>query len=322
MKQFYLTKKINLIVSTILIILGVKKESVGLSTNRSNSLINFNTRNRFGLYSFKAALAFIFLFIGLGSSWGQSAGFNNTFAILSANGGANTYYDLNAATANADFDGTNLGSFNPASNSLTLKGAEHNVYKCGGCDLTSARLYYRIYLTSGSGGAFTALNTPYASGGANGCGGEDQQWALTTGNVNVLSGLAPGNYNLEVYSDATVTCSGGTVYAANNSANYKATFTVTGTNYVTTNNSSGLASTYATLAAAITALNAATITSPVVITLHGNETAPTGGYNITKTGTSAFPITIQGTGAAINNDTKIRVCQPGDIGVDLSNQSE
>ena len=283
MKHFYLTKKINNIVSTILILLGLKEESVGLTTTTtSSSVIHFDTRNRFGLYSFKAALAFIFLFIGLGSSWGQSAGFNNTFAILSANGGANTYYDLNAATSNPDFNGANLGSFNPGLNALTLKGAEHNVYKCGGCDLTSARLNYRIYLASGSGGAFTALNTPFASGGANGCGGADQQWALTTGNVNVLSGLAPGTYNLEVYSDATVTCSGGTVFASNNSANYKATFTVTGTNYVTTNNSSGLASSYPTLAAAITALNAATITSPVVITLYGNETAPVGGYNITK----------------------------------------
>lgn len=38
---------------------------------------------------------------------------------------------------------------------------------------------------------------------------------------------------------------------------------------VTTNSGSGLAATYTTLASAITALNAATITSPVVITLTG-----------------------------------------------------
>jgi len=62
---------------------------------------------------------FITLFFIGNMSYAQSAGFNNTFAILSANGAANTYYDLNAATANADFNGTNLGSFNPGSNSLT-----------------------------------------------------------------------------------------------------------------------------------------------------------------------------------------------------------
>ena len=46
---------------------------------------------------------------------------------------------------------------------------------------------------------------------------------------------------------------------------------------VTTNGGSGLAATYPTLAAAITALNAASITSPVVISQNGPETAPAGG---------------------------------------------
>ena len=63
---------------------------------------------------------------------------------------------------------------------------------------------------------------------------------------------------------------------------------------VATNSGSGLAPTYTTLAQAITALNAATITDPVVITLTGNETAPVGGFNITATGTSTNTITIQG----------------------------
>jgi len=172
-------------------------------------------------------LVLLIFFTNLSGVSAQSAGFNNTFVILSLNGGANTYYDLNAATANVDFNNANLGSFNPASNSLTLKGAEHNVWKCGGCDLTSTRLYYRIYLTSASGGGFTAVNLPWTSGFNNGCGGQDQMWSTTASNVNVLSGLNAGTYYLEVYSDASVTCSGGTIYAGNNGANYKATFTVT-----------------------------------------------------------------------------------------------
>jgi len=230
-------------------------------------------------------------------SFAQSAGFNTTYAILSINGGANAYYDLNASTANTDFNGANLGTFTPGVNSLVLRGSEHNVYKCGASDLTSTRLMYRIYSTSGSGGAFTSLNVPYTSGGNNGCGGQDQQWSLTGHNLNVLSGLAPGAYFLEVYSEATVTnCCGGMVYAGNGGANYKATFTVAN---VITNSGSGLASTYPTLASAITALNAATITSPVVITLFGNETAPAGGYDITKSGTSTNTITIQGNNSAI-----------------------
>lgn len=74
---------------------------------------------------------------------------------------------------------------------------------------------------------------------------------------------------------------------------------VFGNAQVTTNSGSGLAPTYASLASAITALNAATISSPVVITLTGNETAPAGGYSITATGTSTNTITIQGSTSVI-----------------------
>lgn len=72
---------------------------------------------------------------------------------------------------------------------------------------------------------------------------------------------------------------------------------------VTTNGGSGLAPTYSSLSAAVTALNAATISSPVVITLSGNETAPAGGYNITATGTSTNTITIQGSSSTITAPT-------------------
>ncbi|MBP6002942.1 MAG: carboxypeptidase regulatory-like domain-containing protein [Pyrinomonadaceae bacterium] len=69
---------------------------------------------------------------------------------------------------------------------------------------------------------------------------------------------------------------------------------------VTTNGGSGLAGSYLTLADAITALNAATITSPVIITADGTtETAPAGGYAITATGTAVNTITINGAGTTI-----------------------
>lgn len=71
---------------------------------------------------------------------------------------------------------------------------------------------------------------------------------------------------------------------------------------VTTNGGSGLDATYPSLASAIVALNSATISSPVVITLTGDETAPAGGYSITQLGaTSTNPITIQGSGSTITS---------------------
>lgn len=69
---------------------------------------------------------------------------------------------------------------------------------------------------------------------------------------------------------------------------------------VSTNGSSGLALSYTSLANAIIALNSATISSPVIITLSGNETAPVGGYAITQRGGSITnTITIQGSGSII-----------------------
>ncbi|HRS39695.1 MAG TPA: hypothetical protein P5292_10985, partial [Bacteroidia bacterium] len=74
---------------------------------------------------------------------------------------------------------------------------------------------------------------------------------------------------------------------------------LTSTAQVTTNSGSGLAPSYSDLATAITALNGATISSPVVITLTANETAPAGGYSITAQGSSSNSITIDGGGYII-----------------------
>ncbi len=68
---------------------------------------------------------------------------------------------------------------------------------------------------------------------------------------------------------------------------------------VNTNSGSGLNPTYPDLATAVTALNAATITSPVTITLTANETAPAGGYSITAQGSATNTIVIDGAGFTI-----------------------
>lgn len=86
---------------------------------------------------------------------------------------------------------------------------------------------------------------------------------------------------------------------------------VAGNAQVSTNGGSGLAATYPDLATAITALNAATISSPVVITLTVNETAPVGGYIITAQGTVVNSILIQpSTGAPITISGAITAGSP------------
>ena len=76
---------------------------------------------------------------------------------------------------------------------------------------------------------------------------------------------------------------------------------------VTTNSGSGLAANYPDLAAAITALNGATITSPVVITLTGNETAPVGGYRITAQGDATNTIIVEGVTSTITASPALTV---------------
>ncbi len=161
------------------------------------------------------------------SSNAQTAGINSSFLILNTNGGGNQYYDLNATTGNPDFNGANLGTFN-IGNTIVFVGAEHNVYKCGGCDITATNLFYRIhpiYIGAPPPPAYTTNSIFYTSGGANGCGGADQQWSNTAGNVNLLASLTPGKYQMDVYSNIVITCLGGQVITPT----YSATFIVCGT---------------------------------------------------------------------------------------------
>ncbi len=255
-------------------------------------------------------VVFILMFVGVINA--QTAGFNTTYAVLSINGGSNVYYDLQASTGNPDFNGANLGNFN-STNSITLRGAEHNVYKCGGCDLTSTRLYYRVYLTGSTPGSFSNLNIGFSSGGANGCGGQDQQWANTGYTVNVLAGLSAGNYTFEVYSDASVTCEGGTVFAGNLGLNYKATFTFCGTptGPLTPGNYS-IPGCFPTVAAAATYLNTNGTTGTGTIQFDvaaGHvETVPTTGIILSgigttgslATGTPTRPIVFRKNGVGAN----------------------
>lgn len=156
------------------------------------------------------------------------SGIYESYIIMKLNSGTNSFYDALATTANPDFNGANLGSFN-GTQTLILAGGQNKTYKCDGCDITNGRVYYRIYLTGGTPGSFLGpLNMSFVSNDAGGCGG-NQTWEISNNTTNVLQGLAPGNYKLEVYTSADYqNCGTGTNYANNGGANYIASFTVVG----------------------------------------------------------------------------------------------
>jgi hypothetical protein len=133
-------------------------------------------------------------------------------------------------------------------------GAEHNMYKCGGCNILNTNLRYRVYPAGSPSGVYLSDNIFFTSDFTNGCSGADQLWSNNAGNVNILSGLAPGNYVLEVFSEIATTCSG-TLFANNSGANYKATFTVTPTVLVTATIGNVGPTGYLNLSSAFAAIN-------------------------------------------------------------------
>ena len=146
-----------------------------------------------------------------------------TFAVINSNGGGNQYYDLQATTGNPDFNNYQLGNFVTA-NTLVFAGGENNISKCTGEDVTANDIWYNVHPVCQAAGSFTQVSLNYNSESANGCGGRFQKWDKTTNAANLLSGLLPGSYVIEVYSTAT-TAVPSTLYASNGGSNYKAYFT-------------------------------------------------------------------------------------------------
>lgn len=155
----------------------------------------------------------------IGSSFAQDAGIFESYVILNVKNAGNAYYDMQASTTNADFQGANLGTFTAGSESLVFAGGEVKTYKNNGGDVTGGKVAYSVYSGTPSG-----VFSEVAFGWIEDLGNGDQKWASTSGTTNIITGLAPGTYTLEVYSEASTNV--GTKYSNNGGANYKATFDV------------------------------------------------------------------------------------------------
>ena len=146
------------------------------------------------------------------------------YIVLSLNGGASAFYKLEnpADPVTPPFSNVNFGIFNPLlGQSFLLTGGEADTFKNGASNVTGAFLNYRIYPTGSPSGSFTNLNLPFNSD----LGGGDQKWQTLVASANLLTGLANGNYTLEVYVNST-TSADGDQFLNNGGANYKATFSV------------------------------------------------------------------------------------------------
>ena len=153
---------------------------------------------------------------------------------MTTDGFQNEHHLVNNDQSNPfGFGGGDLGNFT-CTNSLALNGGNNSVWKCyADNDIINGYLNYRVYLTTDSPLAFSSINlngsvTDDHNTACEG-NGTNQVWETNNANVDILSGLSPGTYYLEVYNTADYTWSfgnDGTWFWSNNSNNYRATFTV------------------------------------------------------------------------------------------------
>ena len=269
-----------------------------------------------------------------------TASFDESYIVMNINGLGNTFYDLNLNTLNPDFNNVYFGTF--CGGSWVIVGGESKIKRCGvvssgpggstTCSFSAAKLYYRVYPT-GSPNSFVPISlsfnssyTPSCPGGPGNNFGE--KWQSLSGTTNILSGLTPGNYTIEVYADANYqNCNGNspnssTIYNSNSSNNFKATFTVA-TSHTLLHNSGAttqsiceglpIESIVYTFGGGATGVNvsglpAGVTTSTVgnTVTISGTPTVSFGTFNYTVT-TTGNSCTAQSLGGTITVKSKLDV---------------
>lgn len=139
--------------------------------------------------------------------------------------GVTSTYQVSSCPYLTVFGGHNFGS--PTSFSIT--GAKSITWESCNNNIYNAKLFYRIYPQNGSPGAFTQYLLPQLNMTTNG----PYRTKTRTGNpgLNVLAGLNPGSYFIEIYFESDVNFNNGNtpdtqIRANNNGANYKASFTI------------------------------------------------------------------------------------------------
>jgi hypothetical protein len=121
----------------------------------------------------------------------------------------------------------NLGTFVEGNNTLTLVGGSLLTYKNGDpstFNVNGADLEYTIFAVGNTPGTFTAVSLPFNEDNVAGNTG-DQRWATESGSTNLLAGLNPGTYVIDVYGFGS-TDHQGDIFDSNSGVNFGAEFTV------------------------------------------------------------------------------------------------
>ncbi|MEO1259203.1 MAG: T9SS type A sorting domain-containing protein [Bacteroidota bacterium] len=160
-----------------------------------------------------------------------------SFSNLFAAAGFFEYYintDLNGVitfhgnyTGGISFDGSNLGTLTDPSDALIIDLTGAKTFENSNDDIVATRLYYRVYKSGDTPGAYSTLELPYFGVGGGNAG--DDEWQSNT-DIDLTTNISSaGTYNVEIYyeGDGTFPPSGTfNVFENNGGANFIATFEV------------------------------------------------------------------------------------------------
>lgn len=137
-----------------------------------------------------------------------ATGFNNgrLYFVTSLNGGSNIFNQITSGTTpgtgaetghnlSPDFVNPVFSSFGTLSlaDTLVVKGFEYRTYENNSSDVTHGNLFYRVFPTGSPSGGFTQITDSLNN---------DDLWTRTDGTANLLSGLSPGNYTIQLYTES------------------------------------------------------------------------------------------------------------------------
>ena len=124
-------------------------------------------------------------------------GIFQTYAIIDFGDGNDFRAGGNNADGAPSYDDYYYGFFR-STDTFVLNGGQLKTYKNGSSNVCGGTIYYRIFKSCESPGAFSSIAIPYNSE----LGGGDQLWEEAAAGINILSGLSKGDYTLEVYFEA------------------------------------------------------------------------------------------------------------------------
>ncbi len=145
-----------------------------------------------------------------GSLTSQAAtGFFDGLYVIINTGSGNTFYQATTGTSpgsgaaqghNLTSDGINptfttLGTFQ-TTDTFTLNGFEYKTFENNGSDVTFGNLFWRIYPTGSPSGSFNQIQDNTNPGSGN------NTWTINNAGINLLSGLSPGTYTLNIYTES------------------------------------------------------------------------------------------------------------------------